>query len=176
MPSFAGVGAKHNTKLLATIMAMECVQLVLPEVGEMQPAQIVEAREDLKPYLKPFRMSLLGFAGKLNSAIEASSDYGEIQSAAEFIAQTEVYPQLEEFKNALAKSHQRGWWPRTWEFGTQSVELGALYSSGNFPAALIGTAKALGSWFIAGLTDKTPRSGLHYLLKLQDRAAPTAKP
>jgi hypothetical protein len=176
VPALAGMDAKHNTKLLATIMAMECVQLVLPEVGEMQPAQIVEAREDLKPYLRPFRMSLLGFAGQLNSAIEASSDHREIKRAAEFIAQTEVYPRLEEFKNALAKSKQRGWWPRTWEFGKQSIGLGALYSTGQFSAAIAGTVKALGSWIIAGLTDKTPRSGLHYLLKLQDHASPKKKP
>jgi hypothetical protein len=154
---------------------MECVQLVLPEVPELQPAQIVEAREELKGYIRPFRMSLLQLAGQLNQAIEATADYGEIKRAAEFIATTEVYPKLEEFNNALAKHEQRGWWPRTWELGKQAIGLAALYSAGHFPEAIAGSVKAFGSWFIAGATEHAPRSGLHYLLKLQELASPTTK-
>lgn len=176
VPAMTGMDAKHNAQLLATIMAMECVQLVLPEIGELQPAQIVEAREDLKDYVRPFRMSLLQLAGQLNSAIEATSDYNEIKRAAEFIATTEVYPRLEEFKNALAKAKQRGWWSRTWELVKQTPGLAALYSAGHFPAAISGSVKAFGTWFIAGVTEQAPRSGLHYLLKLQDHAAPSKKP
>ncbi len=176
VPAMTGMDARHNATLLAAIMAMECVQLVLPEVPELQPAQIVEARDDLKGYLRPFRMSLLELAGKLNSAIEATSDYDGIKRAAEFIATTEVYPKLEEFKNALAKHERRGWWPRTWEFGKQAIGLAALYSAGHFPEAIAGSLKAFGSWFIAGATEHAPRSGLHYLLKLQNRVAPMKEP
>lgn len=176
VPALTGMDAKHNAAVLATIMAMQCVQLVLPEIGELQPAQIVEARDDLKKYVRPFRLSLLQLAGQLNSAITATSDFGEIKRAAEFIATTEVYPKLEEFKNELAKSKQRGWWPRTWDLVKASPGLAALYSAGHFPAAISGSVKAFGSWFIAGVTEQAPRSGLHYLLKLQERASPTSKP
>lgn len=176
VPAMTGMGAKHNEKLLATVMAMECVQLVLPEIGELQPAQIVEAREDLKDYVRPFRLSLLGLAGQLNSAIEATSDYREIKRAAEFIARTDVYPKLEEFKNALDNAKRRGWMSRTWELAKQTPGLAALYSAAQFSAALVGSLTAFGSWFIAGATEQAPRSGLHYLLKLQECASPTKKP
>lgn len=176
VPALTGMDAKHNAAVLATIMAMECAQLVLPQVPELQPAQIVEAREELKRYVRPFRLSLLQLAGQLNAAVEATADYAEIKRAAEFIAATEVYPKLEEFKNALRKHEQRGWWPRTWEFAKQAVGLAALYSAGHFPEAIAGSAKAFGSWFIAGATENAPRSGLHYLLKLQEHAPPGESP
>jgi hypothetical protein len=172
VPAMNGMDAKHNATLLATIMAMECVQLVLPEIGELQPAQIVEARKDLRDYVRPFRLSLLGLANQLNSTITVTSDYNEIKRAAEFIANTEVYPKLEEFKNALAKAKQRGWWSRTWDLAKHAPGLAALYSAGHFPAAIGGSLKAFGGWFIAGVTEQAPRSGLHYLLKLKERASP----
>ena len=175
VPALTGMDARHNAAVLATIMAMQCAQLVLPEIGELQPAEIVAAREDLKKHLRPFRLSLLGFAGQLNAAIQSTSDHDEIMRAAQFIATTEVYPKLEEFKDALANSKRRDWWPRTWELGKQSMALAALYSAGRFPEAMVGSLAAFGSWFIAAVTEKTPRSGLHYLLKLQERASPTTK-
>ena len=104
-------------------MAMECVQLVLPQVPELQPAQIVEVREDLKGYVQPFRLSLLQLAAQLNAAIEATADYAAIKRAAEFIAATEVYPKLEEVKNALHKHKHRGWWSRTLGFAKGAIDL-----------------------------------------------------
>ena len=172
VPALAGMDAKHNAAVLATIMAMECAQLVLPEVPELQPAQIVEVREELKAYVRPFRMSLLELAGKLNAAIEATTDYAEIKRAAEFLVATEVYPKLEEFKNELRKHEQRGWWPRVTELGKQAIGLGMLYSSGRFPEAIAGSVKAFGGWLIAGATENAPHSGLHYLLKLQEHVSP----
>ena len=66
VPAIGAESAKNNAKLLAAIMAMECVNLVLPEVGELQPPQILEAREDLSKHITPFRLSLLRLAKELN--------------------------------------------------------------------------------------------------------------
>jgi hypothetical protein len=175
VPAISGADAKHNAKLLASIMAMECVNLVLPQIGELQPHQIVEARDDLKPFVRPFRLSLLGFAGKLNSAIQATSDYAEIKHAAEFIAQTEVYPALADLQEEIQKAKGRTWIPRTWELAKKVPGLAASYSTCNFAAAVPQTIAAFGSWLIAGTTEHKPRSGLHYLLKLQDKASPASK-
>jgi hypothetical protein len=172
VPTVSGADAKHNAKLLAVIMAMECVNLVLPEIGELQPEQIVEARADLKNFVGPFRLSLLRLAGQLNRVIQATSDYQEIRRAAEFIVKTDVYPALAELRNELEKSAHRSWIPRTWDLVKRVPELFAEYSTGAFAVAIPRTISAFGSWFIAGVTEEKPRSGLHYLLKLKERAGP----
>jgi hypothetical protein len=169
VPVCSGSDAKHNAKVLASIMALECVNLVLPEIGELQPEQIVEAREDLSRYVRPFRRSLLGLASKLNAQILSTSDYEEIKRAAEFVATTDVYPALADLKNELDKANHKSWIPRTWDLAKKVPELVVDYSTGNFGAAVQSTIAAFGSWFIAGKMEEAPRSGLHYLLKLQDR-------
>jgi hypothetical protein len=160
--------AKHNAKLLSTIMAMECVRLVLPEVGELQPREILEAREELSKYIRPFRISLLRLAKELNSTIEGSDDPGEIVRAAEFIAQTEVLPSLLELKNELAKP-RKGWASRSWELTKKVPNLAAAYATFNLQEAIPKTIEALGDWLIAGFSEKKPRSDFYYLLKLEER-------
>lgn len=168
IPLVSGEQAKHNTKLLAMIMAIECTRLVLPEIGELQPEQIVEARSELKPCLAAFRRSMLRLAGQLNSAIQQTSDSKEIQRAAEFIAQTEVYPSIADLRAELEKSKQKGWIGRTWELTKRVPGIVAQYTMGNHVAGIQKTIAAFGSWIIAGATEDKPRSGLHYLLKMQE--------
>lgn len=175
VPALTGEQAKHNSKLLAMIMAIECTRLVLPQIGELQPQQIIEARTELKPYLAPFRRGMLKLAGRLNSAIQQTSDSAEIGRAAEFIAQTEVYPSLVELRAELDRHKQRSWMPRTWELTKCVPAIVASFSVGHYPAMVQKIVAAFGSWFIAGVTEENPRSGLHYLLKMQKIACTPEK-
>jgi hypothetical protein len=169
VPALGGAGAKYETNLLASIMALECVNLVLPDVGELKPAQIVEIRQELKDYVRPFRLKLLGLAKSLNAEIRNDADGEEIRRAAEFLVRTDVYPALEEFKSELSKAGSHSWISRTWELTKSVPALAASYSMWNPVIAVPASIAAFGSWFIAGITEKKPRSGLHYLLRLQDR-------
>lgn len=168
VPALSGQAAKHNTKLLSAIMAMECVNLVLPEVGELQPDEILEARSELLKYLLPFRMGLLRLSSKLNAAIEAVSDQEEIVRAARFVAETDVYPSLLELKNELSKP-KKGWGRRSWELTKKVPGLVASYAVLNLQEAIPKTVAALGDWLVSGFSQEKPRSELYYLLHLESR-------
>ena len=167
VPSLGEGNARHNVKLLSAVMAMECVKLVLPKIPTLQPHEILEARHNLAEYLRPFRLALLRMANTLNSGIDDTTDAVEIQRAAEFIAQTEIYPTLEEVKNELDRP-RKGWMGRSWEMAKKVPELVALYATLNLREALPKTVEALGDWFVSGISANEPRSDLYYLLKLRD--------
>lgn len=168
VPALDGEAARNNTKLLTAIMAMECVKLVLPEIGGLQPKQLLEARAELAPYLRPFRLAMLQLASKVNAEIDVKSDQRDIMEAARFIIETDVYPTLVELKNELNKP-SRGWIERAWDSTKKIPLIVAAYAQFDpritVPALLI----LFGDWIRENFKKEKPRSNLYYLLKLEDR-------
>ncbi|PCJ22804.1 MAG: hypothetical protein COA96_13315 [SAR86 cluster bacterium] len=167
VPPITGVSAKNNTSFLSAIMAMECVNLVLPEIGELQPQQIVELRNELADEFAAFRQGLLRLARDLNSTIDKTSDELEILSAAKFIVETEVHPNLLELKAALSKP-QIGGLRRAFNFTKKVPSLVAAYTSLGATAAAPALVSALAELLISSQKQKS-RSNMYYLLKLEDR-------
>jgi hypothetical protein len=161
------VDPRHNAKMLAAVMAMQCASLVLPEMGQLQPHQLLEARAELAGHVHPFRLALLKMAGKLSAAIESDASSQDIANAAKFLVQTDVYPTLAELEAELKKP-RKGWKDRSWDLIKKTPELAAAYGTWNLTVAIPKTLEALGDWLIAGSNAKAPRSELYYLLKLKD--------
>ncbi len=166
VPALEAGNPKNNAKLLAAFMAVECAALVLPEMGELPPSRILEARADLEKYVKPFRLELLRMASKLSAAIESDASSEEISAAARFIVQTDVYPTLAELKDELAKP-KKGWMDRSWKLVKVIPSLVASYATLNLGVAVPKTVEALGDWLVAGFSEKKPRSNMYYLLDLE---------
>lgn len=172
VPAFSGKDAVHNTKLLATIMAMECVKVALPNVRPLTPREIVELREELGKYLAVFRQSLLDLAAELNRQISQNASYADIMQAARFIAETQVEPSLAELRAGLERSGG-DWYKRTFDVVKEVPTLVTMYAT--MPAE-IAIAKALAMF--GGLVqdirttsngkNEAARSGMYYLLRMQD--------
>ena len=179
VPALGGVDAKHNAKLLASILALECVSFALPTVRPLSPEELVAARAELKPYLQPFRSAVLKLTKELNSAISQSADHEEIVKASRFLVETDVVPTLAELSNAL---HQptKGWMGRGFEFVKQVPELATAFATMPAELALAKALAATGAVFM-DLHDKSARrdaarSGMYYLLRLRDiNARPGAR-
>jgi hypothetical protein len=166
VPALESGNPKNNAKLLAAFMAMECAALVLPEMGELPPSRILEARADLAKHVRPFRREMLRMASKLSAAIESDASSEDISAAARFIVQTDVYPTIAELRDELAKP-KKGWMDRSWKLTQVAPSLAAAYALANPLVAIPGVIKALGDWLVAGFSEKKPRSNLYYLLKLE---------
>jgi hypothetical protein len=171
VPGLGGVEAKHNAKLLASILALECVSFALPTVRPMSPEQLVEARLQLRPQLQPFRTAVMKLTKDLNAAISADADMGEISKAASFLVQTDIAPALAELSSTLSKP-TAGWMTRGFEFAKQVPELASAFASMPTSLATAKAIAALGGVFV-DLHDKSSRreaarSGLYYLLRLRE--------
>ena len=172
VPASAGASPKNNEKLLASILAMECIDLTLPQLRPLSPEEVVAARKELDQYLQPFRKAILLMTQKLNSAISEDSTSAEIVKSASFLAKTEVLPTLAELSNELNKP-AKGWAARGFEVVRQAPALVAAYyavTTEQFVAAALAVAGGL----LVDLREKSrtreaARSGLYYLLKLQQR-------
>ncbi|MQR02578.1 hypothetical protein [Glaciimonas soli] len=172
VPAFGGNDAVHNTKLLATIMAMECVKFALPNVRALTPKEIIELRAELSKYLAQFRRSLLGLAATLNSQISKSDSYEDIMKAATFIVQTEVEPSLAELRDALEGTEQ-DWYKRTFDLAKEAPLLATMYATMPRAAVIAKVLIMLGGVFVdsragAASQKNASRSGMYYLLRAQD--------
>lgn len=168
IPAVTGDKIKNDATLLSTIMAMHCVSLVLPEIGELLPSQIRDLRNELASERAAFRVGLLQLAKEMNAAIESSSDEREIMRAAEFVAQTTVIPALDELRTALTRPRD-GLLTRTWDLTKKVPGLVTAYATVDPSNATAAVLAALGDWFMASRRER-PRSNMYYLLKLEERS------
>lgn len=171
VPALGGTAAKDNVKLLTTILALECANLVLPKIRVLQPQEILEMRDDLSKYLRPFRLSLLRLTGELNRAISNTSTNDEILSAARFLVETEVQPSLIELKAAIEAPSKR-WYNRAFDVAKQVPELATSFATLPTNVAIAKVLAALGAILVDMQSEeaekRASRSGMYYLLKLRD--------
>lgn len=171
VPAIGGDLAKNNTKLLTTILAMECASLVLPKIRVLEPQELLEVREDLSKYIHPFRLSLLRLAAELNKAISQTSSHEEIVKAARFVVETEVHPSLVELREAIERPSKR-WYNRAFDIAKQAPELATSFATMPASIAIAKVLAAIGSILVdvqsEQLKKEAARSGMYYLLKLRE--------
>jgi len=88
---------------LTSILADECIRIVLPQCQELTAEDILVAREKLKDLLIPFRMSMQKMSGSLRSAIKGKAKIKEIQAEAKFLAESSIEPALFEMRQKIEK-------------------------------------------------------------------------
>lgn len=155
-----------NPQVLASVLALKCIELALPNVPVLTPASMVAARNELAPQLRAFRASVARLAGMLNAMLGSDADAAEIQKKAEFLVRTEVAATLSDLEAEVNK-------PKILTLenlafaasGVTSTVVAA--STSNIPIAI---ATALGSLGALGIKirknqSEPQRSGLYYLLK-----------
>ena len=175
VPALGGdVNAKNNAKLLATILAMQCASVVLPKLRTLTPVELLEARAELNKYVRPFRLSLLRLSAKLNAAISQSSNIAEIMDAAKFVVESEVVPSLAELKDAIERPGKR-WYGRAFDTVKQVPALVTSFATMPANIVIAQALAAIGGIFVdlqaENAKKDTSRSGMYYLLKLQERNA-----
>lgn len=108
MPKFEAASLKQNASALASILAVECIQFVLPSIPKLDFSELLDFRDEMKPHVRAFRLAVLRMAKSLSQQIEESADAETIAGAARFIVETEVQPLLIELKD-FAESKSRPW-------------------------------------------------------------------
>jgi hypothetical protein len=172
MLSLGGLDIKCNAKLLSTILAIECVNFVLPKIKPMRPNEIAEFREETKNYVKPFRMSMLKLSKELNVVIKSTISIEEIQKEARFLVETTVYPELEELRKAI-QDPGKPWFSKAFDLVKDTPELVTNFATLPLNIAIAKVLVKLGSVFAdigesQSEKEKKARSGITYLLKLND--------
>lgn len=171
VPALGGVSPKSNAKILSTIMALESVKMVLPNLKELRPDEIAEFRLEANDYIRPFRNAMLRLSKDLNFAINADMSMDEIQNEARFICDTLVYPELEELRRYINDPTQP-WYSRLVDLAKASPEI--ISSFFTMPTSIAVAQLIQKACFaLAGVTveklnkgDTATTRGYYYLLKI----------
>lgn len=163
---------KNDTKLLSTILTIECVKLVLPKIKPLEPQELRDFRSETAKYVKPFRLSMLKMSKELNAAISSDMQMREVQAASKSLVESTVYPELCELEKII-HDPAKPWYRRVVDVAMLSPEICTNFSSLPTGLALAKTlCKMIGT--LADLRDeqlekdkKLSRTGLHFLLDLK---------
>ena len=174
IPGLGGGSPRNNAKLLATIMAIECANLILPIVRPLTPQEIVEARDELAPYRAAFRRGMLELTTHLNAQIQSNSTDEDIRETSRFLIEAKVIPALAELQNVMA-SPKRNWLAASWEVAKEAPAIVTAFSTLPRELAVAKVMAAAGSAFLAldkqDESSKTLKSQMYFLLRLRTIAA-----
>lgn len=163
---------KNDTKLLSTLLTIECVKLVLPKIKPLEPQELRDFRSETAKYVKPFRLSMLKMSKELNAAISSEMKMSEVQAEAKSLVESTVYPELSELEKII-HDPAKPWYKRVVDVAMMGPEICTSFSSLPTNLALAKTlCKIIGT--LADLRDeqlekekKLSRTGLHFLLDLK---------
>lgn len=173
VPALGNTSPAHKAKLLSTILSIESVKFLVPNLKALTPEQIVEFREQTAQYMKPFRLKMLKLSKDLNSAIDENTSIQDIEKEARFLVETTIYPEIEELRQALMDP-AKPWYRRAIEVAKSVPELAVCFASMPLNVAiarcLVGVATILGDSQdnIRDREQKIRQSGMYYLLRLQE--------
>ncbi|MBA4336411.1 hypothetical protein C0416_01370 [bacterium] len=176
VPGLGGQSARDNPKLLSTILAFESIKMILPDFKPLQPEEFPEFREQIKKHVKPFRLNMLKLSKELHQIINNNASIEEVQKEAMVLAETTVYPELEELKHIINTPSQP-WYKRLIQFAQYTPEFVADLSSmpSNLAIAkiLVRFTQEFGNIRDEQLAkeEQIRKNGLYYLLKIKDRIA-----
>ncbi|HYK16909.1 MAG TPA: hypothetical protein VEV37_02755, partial [Bryobacteraceae bacterium] len=139
MPGVGGADVKANAKQLATMMALESVSFVLPNIRPLSLPELAEFRSETKDLVRPFRRAMLRLSKDLNAAILSDASLSDVKREARFIAETTVAPELEQLKAELARPSQP-WYRRVVDLATAAPSIAGAFAT--MPTSLA-IAKAL---------------------------------
>lgn len=171
LPALPIGAVKNHTKLLTSILAIECVKLVLPRVPILLPSDLAELRAETASLVKPFRLELLRLAVELNTMLASDATLSELQRTAQLVAETRVYPQLEEVR-ATVENPAKPWHKRAVALFNDVPELAHSFVSEPKHIAIAKTMRKVMTVF-ADLRDERldaanqrSRHNFQYLLRL----------
>ena len=159
---------KDNAPALSSLLAIESVAAVLPDLPLMTVQELVDFRVENRRELQAFRASMLRYGQTLNQQIVESSSIEELNRKARFLVDTEVRPALHDLKRDLDNPN-RPWHRRVADGARISASLVAGFISGAPLAATAAAsiqAAALAEFEAKGdEKEAAKRNGLYYLLK-----------
>ncbi len=159
--------AKGDATILSSLLAIECVRLILPDLPLLRPGDIVEFRSKNSKYLSAFRRQMLLYSQEINKRITSCSDQ-ELAKEVQFFVETEVARSLSELGDAL-KTPARSWYERADAILYPSIAGAYMSQTGPSLGAALGAIvlPLVSELKAAAERRKVRRSGLYYLLKLQ---------
>jgi len=167
IPVFALGDPGDRARNLASVLALKSIEMALPRVPPLAPAEIVELRTELAAHVSRFRISMYRLAGKLAVLLPAGATDADVHEQASFVVSTEVAPALAELETAMRKPMAR-WLQHGWDITQAGATVQAAYSVSPVAAVITGLISA-GVMYL-NKDGKEAHSDFYYLLKLRQAA------
>lgn len=100
---------ERNIKLLTTMLAEECLRIVLPKCLSLNSEDILLAREKLKDELIPFRITLQKMSAILRDGIKNCKNINELKLEAKFVVENQVEPALNDIIRRIEIEKDKLW-------------------------------------------------------------------
>jgi hypothetical protein len=100
---------ENNVKFLSSLIAEECLRIILPKSISLNAEDILTARDKLKNEIVPFRMTLQKMSSLLRDGIRNSQSIDDVKKEARFLAESQVEPALNEIIRRIEIEKDKLW-------------------------------------------------------------------
>ena len=106
IPIYSAKKNKRLADVLASWLAVESIQLSLPDLEAVHPSEILRARENLAAELLAFRTAMYYLAKELRNLVQESNSSEVLSAEAAFIAKTTVVPAVEALRERIRRERR----------------------------------------------------------------------
>lgn len=106
MPIYRAGNDKRLADILSSWLAVEAIQICLPDLEAVHPLEILEARENLAAELLAFRAAMYHLAKELRQLLQESRSIEAIRAEAAFIVKTTVMPAVMTLREKLRRERR----------------------------------------------------------------------
>lgn len=160
-----------DAKALAAFLAMQCMNVALPDLPLLSPDDLMEFRSENKDLLRGFRRAMLRYAGEWRGELKGLSPELIVKES-RFLIETQIVPALDELRQ-LTSDPARPWHKRAIEGVKVAATITGSIVTMQFERAISQLIDALAPQFFTEMEAKgdkqhgLKRSDLYYLLKIQ---------
>ena len=169
----AQLDLEYAANIQAGALAVQSLDLLLPEFAILNSHEILEARETLKDQLAPFRAAMFALVPKVRSRISKKAPLSQVFMEAKYIAETDVHPRLAELKRRIELERGAFWRKLIQRVGGHLPGIALKWISGAGVSAAVDAARVGSGIATQAIDNKTLSSnllangGLGYLLNVQ---------
>ena len=167
-----GPNVTSDAKALSAFLAMQAMNVALPDLPVLRPDDLMEFRADNRAALRAFRRAMLRYAGEWRGQLR-DLEPEQVAQETEFLVQSEIVPALDELRQQ-ASDPARPWHKRAVDGIRVTVSIVASAVTLQKDKALGEILAAIAPMFFTELEAKGDkqhalrRSDLYYLLKIQN--------
>lgn len=165
----------------AAALAVRSLGIALPPIADLSDEDILQARDELREQLAPFRNSMLVLSPLVRDGIQSGITLAEIYEEAKYVVDTKVAPAIFELQVRLSKEKGRFWRRLIIKSGAVIPKFVVSWTTKNALSAVVdglSDTKDLAIDFMEHeklLNSLKTQGGLGYLLSVSDNLSTKSK-
>lgn len=160
----------HNREIMKSLLAHSAFSILLPQLSDLHPDQILEVREKVAGNREGFSMDLQALSAEVESRINQGDSLADVAQYAKSVAETKFVPLYMEFRRQLS-AERAGFWASVLDKASKIAEIDVAPWTPKFYGELLKSLGFTGLTAIKEGKDKlsNKRQAFNFIRKIDEK-------